>query len=354
MLMVIFSLLDLLTRLMGSIEPHRRYVDDIRAAALKSRDLTQQLLAFARRQILHPQTTNINDIVQSTMKLLVPTLGEDIATRTELQDGLWPIFADPSKLHQVLLNLAGNARDAMKGGGMLTIETRNFRAESTYIGQHTQLSEGDYIVLLMSDTGSGIPPDVLAKIYDPFFTTKATGTGLGLAVVKGIVEQMGAQIWCYSEIDQGTVFKIFFPRHFAITEPRPQPVDVEVLDRGTETILLIEDEQLLRVILRETLEEHGYRVLEARTAAEAIALSAEFEDEIDVVLTDVVMPGGNGRYASEELRKQRASVKIIYMSGYTDDMMIGRGVGESGIAFIEKPATTSALLRTIRAVLAEP
>src|SRR5207253_8475902 len=186
MLMVMFSRLELLARLIGPLEPHKRYIEDVRVAASRSRDLTQQLLAFARRQILHPHVVNLNSVVESTMKLLVPTLGEDINTRGEMQDELWPIFADPSKLHQVLLNLAVNARDAMQNGGILTIETRNFRADAGYVRQRPQLREGDYVMLLISDTGQGIPADILSKIYDPFFTTKESGTGLGLAVVKGI------------------------------------------------------------------------------------------------------------------------------------------------------------------------
>src|SRR5205085_9846062 len=181
------------------------------------------------------------------------------------------------------------------------------------------------------------------------FTTKEAGTGLGLAVVKGILEQMGARITCYSEVGEGTVFKIFFPRYFATGEARPAPAAPESLDRGTETILLIEDEQLLRTIIRETLDENGYQVLEARTAADAIRMSAAFDAPIDLVLSDVVMPGGNGRYATDELLKQRPGLKIVYMSGYTDDMVIARGVVDRTVAFIEKPATTSALLRTIRA-----
>ena len=352
MLMVIFSRVDILKRLVGSVEPHRRYIEDISTAASKSRDLTQQLLAFARRQIFHPQVTDLNEVVRSTMQLLITTLGEDVQTRVELQEGLWPVFADPGKLHQVLLNLAVNAREAMPCGGLLTVETRKFRADASYIRQRPQLREGDYATLLVSDTGSGIPAAIRDQIYDPFFSTKETGSGLGLAVVRGIVEQMNGHMWCYSEENEGTTFRIFFPRYQEVgAPPEPKP-EIEVADGGDETILLAEDEQLLRTIIRETLEERGYRVLEARTPAEAVELSANYSGEIHLLLTDVVMPGGNGRRLAEELRAQRPEMRVIFMSGYTDDIMVRRGVVDGTVQFLEKPATTNALLRAVREALA--
>jgi len=224
MLMVIFSRSETLARAIGETQPARRYVDDIRSAAMKSRDLTQQLLAAARRQVLQPQVTDVNEIVSSAVRLLASSIGEDIFMRTDLASELWPVFVDPGKLHQVLMNLALNARDAMLNGGALTIETRNFRATPSYVRQHPQLAEGDYVLLVVSDTGYGIPPDIRARIFDPFFSTKAAGTGLGLAVVKGIVEQTGGQVWLYSEVNQGTTFKIFLPRlRDAAERERPRP-----------------------------------------------------------------------------------------------------------------------------------
>ena len=351
MLMVIFARVEILKRLVGALEPHRRYLDDIAAAGLKSRDLTQQLLAFARRQVFHPQVSDLNEVVRSTMALLTPTLGEDIATRVETQEGLWPVYADPGKLHQVLLNLAVNAREAMPNGGILTVETRNFRADAAYVRQRPSMREGDYVTLIVSDTGVGIAAAIRDQIYDPFFSTKDTGTGLGLAVVRGVVEQMNGQIWFYSEEGAGTTFRIVFPRHQdALAPPAPRSEDV-VHTGGNETILLAEDEQLLRTIIRETLEEHGYHVLEARTPAEAAELSAKYNGEIHLLLTDIVMPGGNGRHLADELRKERPSMRVIYMSGYTDDMMVRRGIVENSVQFLEKPATTNALLRTVRAEL---
>jgi two-component system, cell cycle sensor histidine kinase and response regulator CckA len=353
MLMVIFARVELLKRIIGAVEPQRRYLADISAAATKSRDLTQQLLAFARRQVFHPQLTDLNEVVASTMTLLTPALGEDVVSRVERQENLWPVYADPGKLHQVLLNLTVNAREAMPNGGLLTVETRNFRADPAYLRQHPQLQERDYVTLVVSDNGIGIPPAIRDQIYDPFFSTKETGTGLGLAVVRGIVEQMGGQIWVYSEVGQGTTFRIFLPRYrdeaaAPVTAAAPEP---EVTNGGNETILLTEDEQLVRTIIRETLEEHGYRVLEARTPAEALAVSAEYKDEIHLLLTDIVMPGGNGRRLADELCAQRPTMRVIYMSGYTDDIMVRRGVVEQSVIFLEKPATTNALLQAVRKAL---
>jgi len=351
MLMVIFSRTEALVRTIGNAQPARRYVDDVRSAAMRSRDLTQQLLAAARRQVLQPQVTDVNEIVSSVVRLLGSSIGEDIFIRTDLHGELWPVFVDPGKLHQVLMNLALNARDAMPSGGALTIETRNFRATSSYVRQHPQLAEGDYVLLVVSDNGSGIPPDIRSRIFDPFFSTKSAGTGLGLAVVKGIVEQTGGQVWLYSEVDQGTTFKIFLPRlRDAAQRERPE-AEPEMHEQGTETILLVEDEALLRTIIGETLEEHGYEVMSAATPAEAIALSEGFAGGIDLLLTDVIMPGMNGRALAERIAAQRPGIAVLFMSGYTDNAIVHHGVLEKGVHFIEKPVPTPALLRAVRGAL---
>jgi PAS domain S-box-containing protein len=353
MLMVIFSRGEALETAIGDAQPARRYVDDIRSAAMKSRDLTQQLLAAARRQVLQPQVTDVNEIVSSAVRLLASSIGEDIFMRTDLASELWPVFVDPGKLHQVLMNLALNARDAMQNGGALTIETRNFRATPSYVRQHPQLAEGDYVLLVVSDTGYGIPSDIRARIFDPFFSTKAAGTGLGLAVVRGIVEQTGGQVWLYSEVNQGTTFKIFLPRlRDAAERERPRP-ETEMIEHGSETILLVEDEALLRTIIAETLEEHGYRVISAATPDEALALSGAFAEEIELLLTDVIMPGMNGRALAERITAQRPGIRVLFMSGYTDNAIVHHGVLDAGVHFIEKPVPTPALLRAVRGALEE-
>lgn len=349
MLMVIFARCDLLQRTLSS-EREQQYVRDIRSAANKNRDLTQQLLAAARQQVLEPQVVALNDIVRSAVRLLAPTLGEDIVIRTELHDPLWSVHADPGKLHQVLLNLSINARDAMPDGGTLTIETRNVHVDPWYARQHIGLREGDYVVLVVTDTGAGIPSEIRDRIYDPFFTTKepGRGTGLGLAVVRGIVEQTGGRTWMYSDEGSGTKFKIFLPRH-ATGATRDATAEEAVAERGTETILLVEDEELLRTVVREALEEYGYLVLEARTPAEALAISSTFSETIHLLLTDVIMPGMTGKDLAQLLVEERPETAIIFMSGYTNQTTLNHT--ELGARFLEKPIPTNLLLRTVRAAL---
>jgi two-component system, cell cycle sensor histidine kinase and response regulator CckA len=353
MLMVIFARCDILLRQLDSPK-HRQFVSDIRAAAGKNRDLTQQLLAAARQQVLEPQVVSLNDVITSALQLLAPTLSEQIRIQTELEPSLWSVYADPGKLHQVLLNLAINARDAMPVGGVLTIESRNVQVESAYARQRIRLREGSYVSLIVSDTGSGIPREILERIYDPFFTTKepGRGTGLGLAVVRGIVEQTGGRIWVYSEEGRGTTFKILLPRHSA--EPAPDQSPAETIPhRGRETILLVEDEELLRTVVRETLEEQGYQVLEAAAPAAARTISETCTDPIHLLLTDVIMPGMTGNELAEIIAGGRPGIRIIFMSGYTRNAMMNHTTIPAEGRYLEKPITTSVLLRTIRAALDE-
>jgi two-component system cell cycle sensor histidine kinase/response regulator CckA len=350
MLMVISSRAEMLLRLTRGVEPQHRYLEDIKAAAAKSGDLTQQLLAAARRQVLQPQVVDVNSIVHSTTRLLSASIGEDITITTRLQSDLWAVYADPGKLHQVLMNLTFNARDAMPEGGVFTIETRNFRPSRSYLGQHPDLREGDHVVLIVSDTGIGMPPDVQQRIYDPFFTTKSTGTGLGMAVVRGIIEQTGGQIWLYSEIGRGTTFKIFFPRHGESDNNVIDTTDA-VNNDATETILLVEDEDLLRTIIQEMLAEHGYQVLSAGSPAEAIQLSRAHIGKIDLLLTDVIMPGMDGRALAERLTAARPNLAVVFMSGYTDNAIVHQGVLDTGVFFIEKPSAPDVLLQLIRTAL---
>jgi len=351
MLMVIVARTELLSRLNGGAQPQQRYIEDIKTAAAKSAAMTQQLLAAARRQVLQPHVVDLNEMVRSTMRLLTPSIGEDIDIRTELDPKLWPVFADPGKLHQVLMNLALNARDAMPSGGALTIETRNFHATKAYLRQHPELKEGDHVVLVVSDNGDGMPPEVQQRIYDPFFTTKEAGTGLGLAVVRGIIEQTGGCIWLYSESGQGTTFKIFIPRQKEQSEVEAVREPSLPDDEPSETILLVEDEMLLRKIVEETLLEHGYHVLTADGPQEALTVSRNCEGTIDLLLTDVVMPKMNGRQLAEVLIQERPALKVVFMSGYTDNAIVHHGTLDPGVLFLEKPAPPQALLQIVRTAL---
>ena len=354
MLMVIFARCDMLMRRLKD-EQDRQFVHDIRAAARKNRDLTQQLLAAARQQVLEPQVVNLNDIVATAIRLLAPTLGEQLAIRTELDDRLWNVHADPGKLHQVLVNLAINARDAMPDGGTLTIETRNVHAGAAYVSQHLGMRQGDYVSLVVTDTGTGIPRELRARVFDPFFTTKAPGrgTGLGLAVVHGIVEQTGGRIWMYSEEGRGTAFKILLPRNARDVSPDSAAAEETIDARGTETILLVEDEELLRAVIQETLREQGYRVLEARTSAEAMAISGATSDRIDLLLTDMIMPGVTGAELANELVATRPELRVVFMSGYTSQSVLNQSGLPPSVRYLEKPVPTPLLLRTVRAALDE-
>ncbi|MEA2490574.1 MAG: hypothetical protein QOH21_2366 [Acidobacteriota bacterium] len=354
MLMVIFARCEALLRSHPS-ERDRQFIKDIRSAATKNRDLTQQLLAAARQQVLEPQVVDVNDVVRSAVRLLSLTLGENIVIEEELDQSLWNVSADPGKLHQVLLNLAINARDAMPSGGRLTIETRNVKVDARYARQHLGMDQGDYVSIVVTDTGSGIPREIMERIFDPFFTTKAPGrgTGLGLAVVLGIVEQTGGRTWVYSEEGHGTTFKIFLPRHHGEVR-RETAAEETPVEGGAETILLVEDEDLLREVVCEALIEQGYRLLQARTPAEALAISDSFAEPIHLLLTDMIMPGGmTGKELATHIAERRPNTRIILMSGYSNHTITNHTLLKPGMRYLEKPVPTNLLLRTIREALAE-
>jgi PAS domain S-box-containing protein len=351
MLMIVLSRSEDLLRTVGAKEPEKHYVENIKQAALRSTDLTRQLLATARREILRPEVVELSELVASTMRLLERSIGEDIRIVTELSAPPWKIYADPSKLHQVLLNLALNARDAMPSGGTLTVETRNFHAESDYTRQHPVLNEGDYALLVVSDTGCGIAPEHKERIWEPFFSTKAIGTGLGLSVVRGVVEQMGGQIWMYSELGEGTTFKIYFPRHFGVAEQRTASAAEPHPAHGSETILLVEDEALLRAMVRDALEECGYNVLEAPAPDHALAMSRRFDGAIHLLLTDMVMPGMNGVELAARLRLERPGLPVILMSGYPGGAIANAQTVAPDTKFLEKPIPSTRLLREVRECL---
>jgi CheY-like chemotaxis protein len=334
-------------------DPRRQDAEEIRKAADRAAGLTRQLLAFSRQQVLQPRVVDLNALVSELEKMLRRLLGEDVTLATRLAAGLGRVRADPGQLEQVIMNLAVNARDAMPRGGNLTIETADVTFDATYAADHYPAPPGAYAMLAVSDTGTGMDPDTQAHLFEPFFTTKdkGKGTGLGLATVYGIVKQSGGFIWVYSELGAGSTFKIYLPRVEAAADPALRVQASVPVGRGTETVLLAEDEAPVRAVARQTLERHGYRVLEAPSAEAALDVADRYSGPIHLLLTDVIMPGLSGRDLAVRLATLRPDVRVIYMSGYTDDAITRHGVLEPGFVFVQKPFTPDALARTVRDVL---
>ncbi len=341
----------LLEKLEAARERHA--AEEIVAASRRATALTRQLLAFSRKQVLQPQVLDLNAVVANVEKMLRRLIGEDIELLTRLDPELGTIRADPGQIEQVLMNLAVNARDAMPGGGQFTIETANVELDQDYASRHASVAAGRYVRLAVSDTGCGVDPETQGHLFEPFFTTKerGKGTGLGLATVYGIVEQSGGNIWVYSEVGRGTVFKIHLPR---IEAPRPalreQDVRQEAV-RGCETVLVAEDDDKVRALVCETLHARGYTVLEARDGEEALRIARSRKTPIHLLITDVIMPRMNGRKLAERLGALRPEIRLLYMSGYTDDTIVNHGVLEAGIAFLQKPFTAEALSVKVREAL---
>ena len=357
---------NLLTAILGSADlvldsltpgvPAREELEEIRKAALRAADLTRQLLAFSRQQVIAPTALNPNEVVANMDKLLRRLLGEDVELRTRLTPDLVTVKADPSQLEQVVLNLAVNARDAMPNGGKLTIETQNVELDAAYVRGHISAQPGPYAMIAVSDTGVGMDAATQARIFEPFFTTKeiGKGTGLGLATVYGIVKQSGGWIWVYSEPGQGTTFKIYLPRVTEAVPPAAVTPAPPASVRGSETILLVEDDEMIRNLVQKVLQANGYRVLVAANGRDAERVAGQHEGPIHLLMTDVVMPGMNGREVAERLAAARAGVRVLYLSGYTDDAIVHHGVLEPGVAFLQKPFTPAVLGRRVREVLDSP
>jgi two-component system, cell cycle sensor histidine kinase and response regulator CckA len=330
--------------------PLRDRLSQISAAGQQAAALTQQLLAFSRRQIVQPQTVNLNQVITGISNMLGRLIGEDIELVIKLAPDLRNIKADVGQLGQILMNLAVNSRDAMPQGGSLIIETGNALLDDEYCAAHQEVRPGAYIMLAVTDTGTGMTPAVKQRIFEPFFTTKpmGSGTGLGLATLHGMVRQSGGWIWVYSEPGSGTTFKIYFP----LTEefvPRPHAV-VKSDVRGNETILVVEDQDEVRALAVTVLERYGYRVLSAAGGEEAIALSNSFAGTIHLLLTDVVMPGMNGHVLAKKLSAERG-LRVLFMSGYTENAIAHRGVLDAGVDYIQKPFTPESLAEKVREVL---
>jgi two-component system cell cycle sensor histidine kinase/response regulator CckA len=332
----------------------RQDVEYIQQAAERTASITRQLLAFSRRQILQPQPVDLNTVVKKLEPILRRTLTEQQILTLRLAPELESVRADLVQIDQVLLNLAINARDAMPEGGTLTVETRNVRLTDQYVADRpgVAISPGPYVVLVVSDTGQGMDKETMKHLFEPFFTTKGIGkgSGLGLAMVYGIVKQSGGYIWPYSEPERGTTFKIYLPAVSEAAHTPPGPALEKPEERESATVLVVEDDPLVRTMARRSLSEAGFDVLEAADGYEALALIAEHES-IDAVLTDLAMPELGGQELAQRLSELRPGLPVIFMSGYTDDDVARRGLLEAGIPYLEKPFSPEALARMIRAVL---
>ncbi|MBL7177942.1 MAG: PAS domain S-box protein [Desulfobacteraceae bacterium] len=335
-------------------DPQREDLEEIRDAGDRAALLTRQLLAFSRKQPLRLVVLNLNEVITDMNKMLERLIGEDVKVGTVLESGLMQVKADPGQMEQIIMNLAVNAKDAMPRGGKLTIETANMYLDEAYCREHgVELKPGPYVMLGISDTGIGMDEETESHIFEPFFTTKekGVGTGLGLSTVYGIVKQLEGCIWVYSEPGQGTTFKIYLPGVETAAEPvKRDPTLLKGLE-GSETVLLVEDDRSVLNLARKVLQQQGYRVLEAQNGEDALKVSKEYEGSIHLLITDVVMTGMNGRELAERIIPLYPEVKVLFMSGYTDNVLSHYGVLESGINFLEKPFSPEILMRKVRTVL---
>lgn len=356
LLAVILGCADVLLDTLPSDHSATKKVEMVRQAASSAADLTRQLLAFSRQQMLQPRVFNLKEAINTTQELLRRLIGENIEFKTLFDPSLGCVKADPGQIEQVLLNLCVNARDAMPQGGRLTIEARNVELDESYQEERQQVIAGRYVMLAVEDTGCGMDRETQSRIFDPFFTTKelGKGTGLGLATVYGIVKQSGGYIWVYSEVSKGTVFKIYLPLVEQTAQPLKEREPKMAVLRGSETILLAEDSASLREMAQEYLESIGYSVLAASSGKEALQRAKDFEGPIHLLLTDVVMPEMSGPDLAAEISSRRPGIKVIFTSGYTDDAIARQGVLSPSVAFIQKPYRPKALAQKIREVLREP
>jgi len=350
------ALSDMLLRRWDADEKTYSYMKEIKQSGERCAALTRQLLAFGRRQPLKMQALNLNHVVMNIEKMLSRLLGEDIELTRFLAPDLKSVRADAGQMDQVLVNLAVNSRDSMPSGGKLTIETANVHLDREYAETRPDITPGPHVMLAMSDTGHGMDEETLEHIFEPFFTTKekGKGTGLGLSTVYGIVKQCGGNIWVYSEEGRGATFKIYLP---AVDEEPEELINPESLGegkyQGTETILLVEDEDSVRKIEKQLFEENGYTVRDAPDGEEALRICEERGQDIKLMITDVVMPGMSGRELADRLASTCPHIKVIFMSGYTENSIVHHGVLEEGVHFIQKPFNNEALLRKVRELLDE-
>jgi PAS domain S-box-containing protein len=354
LLTIIGGYSDMLLPELAPADPNREMVSEIRSAADRAAGLTRQLLAFSRQTVLEPKILDLNELVRDNEKMLRRLIGEDVQLTTDLDVALEPVKVDPGQLAQVIMNLAVNARDAMPTGGRLTVDTSSVALDAAVAATIPDAKAGQYVLLSVNDSGIGMTPEVRAHIFEPFFTTKAPGkgTGLGLATVYGIVQQSGGFITVESESGCGTTFKIYFPVAETASPARAGSVR-RLLARGTETILLVEDEDAVRSMVRVALQRAGYTLLDASRGTEALRIASEHAGAIHLVMTDVVMPEMSGRELIERLAPLRPDIKVLYLSGYTDDAVVRHGVLQAEVAFLQKPFTMTTLTNKVREVLDE-
>jgi PAS domain S-box-containing protein len=356
-LSIILSYSELLSLDLKPEDPMRADLGEIRAAGLLAVTLTRRLLAFGRQQVLHPKVVDLCEIVCGMETMLRRLIGEDMEMVTDLAPECGKVLVDAGQMEQVVMNLAVNARDAMAGGGKITIEAREVELSAAYAAEHVGVAAGPHVLLLVNDTGSGMDPATQARVFEPFFTTKdpGKGTGLGLATVFGIVKQSGGTIEITSALGRGTTVSIYLPMAdpaavIAAEEPPPHSLTLQ----GSETVLLVEDDAQVRVLARTILRKYGYNVLDAQSGGDAFLLCEQYTSPIDLLLTDVVMPRMSGRQLAERLLEVRPEMKVLYMSGYTDDAVVRNGIFYSKLAFIQKPITPEALARKVRDALDAP
>jgi signal transduction histidine kinase/CheY-like chemotaxis protein len=353
LVMVISSYVELMMDALAPDSPLRHHGEEILKAARRAAHLTRQLLTFSRKQVQALRVLDLNSALKEICRNLSRLIGEDIQVSLQLSQELWPIKADPVQLEQIVMNLATNARDAMPHGGQLNLETRNVELDEAYCRTQPDATPGEHVLLAISDYGTGIEPAILPRIFEPFFTTKekGKGTGLGLATIYGIVKQSGGHITVQSEVAAGTTFKIFLPRApVAIESPEPA-ARASQQPQGSETVLLVEDEDAVRESEREYLEQHGYTVLAAPNGPAALELAASCGRDIQLLVTDVVMPKMSGSELGQQLLAKRPGLKVLYVSGYAESTVMQHGLSELGSRFLHKPFTLKALTTKIRELL---
>ncbi len=353
LLMAIIGYGDFALQNLHPHHPVRKNLEEIKKAADRAASLTRQLLAFSRKQMLQARALNLNDLITDMDKMLQRLIGEDIQLITKTDPELGLIKADPNQIEQVIMNLAVNARDAMPNGGKITIETHNALLEAKDFKDHLDVKPGSYVLVTVSDTGCGMDDEVKAKIFEPFFTTKekTKGTGLGLSTIYGIIKQSGGFIWVKSAINQGSTFEIYLPRIQNASTSETKPKATESSLYGKETIVLAEDETMVRSLVSHTLKEYGYQVIEAENGYEALKLCKQHQDTFHLLFTDVIMPEMGGRELADQVKELNPDVKVLYMSGYTDDAVVHHGVLDPGIEFIQKPFSPIKMLEKIRTIL---